>query len=294
MSLTLVEKVKSEFRIDDRGQCSVSIRGAARIVGVTEGALRKAFKRDAYLNPSELAESAAENEIESAYLEPSKLAKKMTEGGFGGDVLVSFADSGIPDKALALILEYYAFDAGRYCTEQAVIVYRAFASIGIRSWIQQKLGWKPPQIELPAGANPLQILELAARQMESSGCNPNIVAQWKIDQYASLYPAIGDGLRQAKAIVSASTDYPALPVSPTRLGQLITQRKKLDKAVSAEQVNKALANLGFQERGADRLWKLTEAGQEYGHLQQVVANGTPRPQLRWDVEILNQLFDLFL
>jgi hypothetical protein len=257
----------SEFKVDDRGQVYGSRKGAARLCGVTKQAIQQLLKA--------VKEGGASKTL-SQPLQP--FAGQDFEGG-----------NQIPDLVISAIVAHYAF-LGYELAQKTLLAMNA---IGTRAYLQQKLGWKPPQIELPAGANPLQVLELTARQMESSGCNPSIVAQWKIDQYASLYPAIGDGLRQAKAIVSASTDYPALPVSPTRLGQLITQRKKLDKAVSAEQVNKALANLGFQERGADRLWKLTEAGQEYGHLQQVVVNGTPRPQLRWDVEILNQLYQLF-
>lgn len=273
MSLALIEEIKSEFRINDLGQCTVSLRGAARIVGVNQSTLTRQFKGDD--------------------LEYSKMVEKLSGSGFEGDALATFSKSGIPDIALALIIEYYAFEAGRYCTEQALNVYRLFAMMGIRAWIQSKLGWKPPQISLPVDSSPLQVLELAAQQMTASGCDANIVGQWKIDQYAKLYPQIGGGLRQAKAIISASTDFDVLPVNPTKLGQLVAQYCKLAKDVSAERINQEIEQLGFQVRGADKCWKLTESGKQYGHLQQVVVNGTPRSQIRWDVEILNHLYDLF-
>jgi hypothetical protein len=60
--------------------------------------------------------------------------------------------NGIPDTAMptagvyaiAIILEYYAYEAGRYCTKQARLVCRSFNTIGIRAWIQDKLGWTKP------------------------------------------------------------------------------------------------------------------------------------------------------
>lgn len=55
--------------------------------------------------------------------------------------MISFSEEGIPDTAFAVICEYYAFEAGKRCTEQAKLVYRAFATIGIRTWIQRELGW---------------------------------------------------------------------------------------------------------------------------------------------------------
>jgi hypothetical protein len=273
MSLALIEEIKSEFRINDLGQCTVSLRGAARIVGIKQQTLTTHFQSDS--------------------LKPSKMAEKLSGLGFKGDSLAAFSKSGIPDIALSSIIEYYAFEAGRYCTEQALRIYRMFAAIGVRAWIQSELGWKPPQIAVPSDSNPLHVLELAAQQMAASGCDANIVGQWKIDQYAKLYPQISGGLRQAKAIISASTDFEVLPVNPTRLGQLLAQQLKLAKDVSAERVNQEIEKLGFQLRGADKSWKLTDKGKQYGHLQQVVVNGTPRSQIRWDVEILNCLKDLF-
>ena len=240
MSLALIEEIKSEFRINDMGQCTVSLRGAARIVGIKQQTLTAHFQGDS--------------------LKPSKMAEKLSGIGFKGDSLAAFSKSGIPDIALSTIIEYYAFEAGRYCTEQALRIYRMFAAIGVRAWIQSELGWKPPQIAVPNDSSPLPVLELAAQQMITSGCDTNIVGQWKIDQYAKLYPQIGAGLRQAKAIISASADFDALPVNPTRLGQLIAQQLKLTKDISAERVNQEIEKLGFQLRGADKSWKLTEEG----------------------------------
>lgn len=170
MSLTLIESIKKETRIDSQGRAKVSIRGAARIVGVTEGSLRKAFKKGAYLEPSELTEIPAESGVEGAYLEPSGLVEKLLNAGVVDEQIQNLAKLGIPDTILALIIEYYAFDAARYCTGQALQVFRSFAAHGLRSWLQQQSGWQQPVIDPPPAkteALPLPEQSLRSRIVEA-------------------------------------------------------------------------------------------------------------------------------
>ena len=117
MAITIFENIQEELRIDaETGVGYCSIRGAATIAGVDESTLREQFK--------------------SAGLEPSKLAESLVEKGFEGAELASFAQTGIPDLALAVILEYYAMYAGRHCNPTARVAYDSFAAIGIRTVIQ--------------------------------------------------------------------------------------------------------------------------------------------------------------
>lgn len=117
--IELIDSIKKETKIDKGGRATISMRGAARCVGISQQALSKSFKTSDNLTPSELA-------------------KKLSEKGFEGDNLAT----AIPDLALALIIEYYAFEAGRYCTEQALILYRTFAAIGLRTYLQEQVGWE--------------------------------------------------------------------------------------------------------------------------------------------------------
>jgi len=73
--------------------------------------------------------------------------------------------NGIPDTAIAIILEYYAFDAGRYSTKQARLVCRSFNTIGIRAWIQDKLGWTKPVTPNETGMTQIQLLAALAQQL---------------------------------------------------------------------------------------------------------------------------------
>jgi hypothetical protein len=123
----VIKQIKSEFRVDSEGKVTVSIRGAARLADVDDGGLSKSLKSTADQNPRPLA----------VFL--------MTEGFDAAD-LDNWAVSGIPDTALALVLEYYGYETQeRYRTEQAKACCRAFSSIGIRTWVQKSIGWEQPQ-----------------------------------------------------------------------------------------------------------------------------------------------------
>ena len=134
MSITIFENIQSELRVDPVtgiGYCS--IRGAARIAGVDQNGLARNFRGED--------------------LEPSKLAESLMDKGFKGEDLALFAQTGIPDLALAGILEYYAIDAGRYCNPTARAAYKTFASIGIRTVIQNVCKHEaslPASIALPS------------------------------------------------------------------------------------------------------------------------------------------------
>ncbi|HEY9642440.1 MAG TPA: P63C domain-containing protein [Coleofasciculaceae cyanobacterium] len=72
------------------------------------------------------------------------MAQKLTESGFEVGTFRDWLKSGIPDVAVAVVVEHYAFDAGERCTPQAIAAFRSFAAIGIRAWIQKELNWQPP------------------------------------------------------------------------------------------------------------------------------------------------------
>ncbi|MEM9450331.1 MAG: hypothetical protein AAGA75_17590 [Cyanobacteria bacterium P01_E01_bin.6] len=143
----VVEDIRSEIQILSDGRGIASIRGAARLCAIDESGLRRHFK--------------------GADLEPSKLAATLMENGFKPADLELFSQNGIPDIAIAIILEYYAYDAGRYCTEQARKCCGAFRAIGVRSWMQQLTGWvhQPQNID-PILAQLKMLSEVRQEQLE--------------------------------------------------------------------------------------------------------------------------------
>jgi uncharacterized coiled-coil protein SlyX len=118
-----IDRVKSEIRVSNDGKATVSISGAARLADVTQQALSKQF---------------------TTY-KGSKLTQTLTQSGFDTHNLEQFSTDGIPDVALFIILEYYAYDAGRYCTKLAKMCMRAFSAMGIRTWLQQSVNWVSPE-----------------------------------------------------------------------------------------------------------------------------------------------------
>ena len=121
----IIEQIREEIQVDENGQAKATVRATARLAGVDHTAII--------------------NHLQSGELKPTKLAQIIIMQGFETGELQEWRTARIPDVAIAIILEYYAYDAGRYCTKQARLVCRSFNTIGIRAWIQDKLGWtKPP------------------------------------------------------------------------------------------------------------------------------------------------------
>jgi hypothetical protein len=118
-------QIRTEIKVDElTGKGTASIRGTARLADVNDSTLVRAFK--------------------GAAIKPGKLAEILIQQGF--DVL-SFAEKGIPDIAVAFIVKYYAYLAGERCTDLAKQIDMAFTGIGVRAWMQDVVGYKKPTEE---------------------------------------------------------------------------------------------------------------------------------------------------
>ncbi|MCC5659189.1 hypothetical protein LC608_19835 [Nostoc sp. XA010] len=135
----IIEQIKQEIQIDANGQGKASVRAAARLANVNDAGLLRSLKT-------------------AADISRSKLAERLIYKGFEGAEILLWSESGIPDVAVATILHYYGYEAGKRCTAQAKLACEAFESIGVRAWIQDLLGWtKPatqPPVQPPAPALP--------------------------------------------------------------------------------------------------------------------------------------------
>jgi hypothetical protein len=141
----IIEQIKEEIEVDANGQAKASVRATARLAGVDHAAII--------------------NHLQSGELKPTKLAQSIIIQGFETGELREWRTVGIPDMAIAIILEYYAYEAGRYCTKQARLVCRSFNTIGIRAWIQDKLGWTKPASNSETAMTQIQLLAAIAQQM---------------------------------------------------------------------------------------------------------------------------------
>jgi hypothetical protein len=135
----IVHQIRTEIKVDKEGKGICSIRGVARLADVSVSTLIESFSMDR-INTSKLAQSLIQQDFNP----------------FG------FSLNGVPDMAVAGILEYYAFDAGKHCKSQAQLVYRAFSRIGVRAWMQDISGYKKT-IE-----QPLDIREFVIKQLPAT------------------------------------------------------------------------------------------------------------------------------
>jgi hypothetical protein len=55
--------------------------------------------------------------FQAAEQNPSKLVEMLINTGLEGADILRFPKTGIPDEAVAVILEYYAMHAGKRCTQ---------------------------------------------------------------------------------------------------------------------------------------------------------------------------------
>ncbi|MEM8610800.1 MAG: hypothetical protein AAGF93_02195 [Cyanobacteria bacterium P01_H01_bin.105] len=302
------KKIADEITIrESDGVGVVSIRGAARLAGVSAEAISKAFK--------------------SVNQKPSKLAKNLIEQGFDGVNLLAMLVTGITDEAMAVIAHYYAYAASRFCTSQAKHTAKQFEKLGARAAFYAfkglTLGQQPPQqlnepkpklspiaAELQVQPKPQATLTLtsavdAAKQMSGFvlelldgleiGQTPKQDKSLKIGvaiSAAQIYcPEIADALNPAQKLLAATTATDGVYLTPTTLGERLG-------GISGRKINETLINMGLQTRvdnpaKGDPKYLPTEAGKPYSMM--TIATGqygdtTSYQHLKWSERVL-ELFE---
>ena len=168
----IIEQIKQEITVDSNGQGRATIRATARLADVNDAGLLRSLK------------TAADNS-------GSKLVEKLVHKGFEGADILGWSQSGIPDVAVAAILHYYGYEAGKRCSEQARLACEAFESIGVRAWMQDIMGWTKPATQpqeqpstpaLPPVEQRLHTLVLAMKtlaELTGGRLNPYMEQQFK-------------------------------------------------------------------------------------------------------------------
>lgn len=222
----LPEEIKQELRIDLQGKVTASIRGVARLADINKESIAKALRGGG--DP-----------------EPSQLAVFLINNGFKGGDLAAWINSGIPDLAISLILEYYAYECQeRYRKEQPKKWCRAFRAVGFRVWAQKQLGWQRqnPNSRL---AEDLMLADYAARSAQNAGVDKNITEQIKLEGLLKMYPESEHLLKPQKEAIAASNPLPDKPLTATEVGQELSSRLGQQK-ISARKVNRKLLELSYQ------------------------------------------------
>lgn len=283
-NLILPDEIRAEFAIKADGTTRTTIRGAARLAGVDEKALRYQFS--------------------SAEKSPRKLAQKLMSQGFDP---AEFSTRGIEEVPLSIILEFYSFDAGARCTTQARLIYRAFASVGIRAWLHEQLHYQPhisqPEPQPNHDAQTLKAIEYIFAGLAKLGLKTELVESAKLSAIALTLPNLSEAAEVGKQLLSTQMAIPELPMSPTKIGKIITQQLCLEKPISARRINETLVQFGFQiaervtnAKGKTQLqYTLTEKGEQYARLQLDTAQGHNKTVyvVRWFESIIPLIIDEF-
>ena len=279
---TILVQIKEEIEIDANGKGKASIRATARLAGVDDKSLRVAF------------ESAEQN--------PSTLATKLIEQGFMGAEQSSWSRVGIPDLAVSIVLEYYAFDAGRYCKEQAKLAYKAFATTGIRIWMQHIKGWQQSKQEVVSQQPSVKDISEAISSVFCLGTiDPNLVQGLIANEIGKAYPQLKMQMEAVKKLLPTPVEDELVTV--TNLAKLYMEHggKKLNQNNSSQSnaklMNKILINKGVQfknpnlnaKKNGQPLYLPTELGKQYSKviLQEANRSNKTIQQLRWFPSVLN-------
>ncbi|MEO0935424.1 MAG: hypothetical protein AAFY21_17305 [Cyanobacteria bacterium J06641_2] len=277
----ILQQIEQEIEIDAQGRGKASIRATARLAGVSDMALRKAFN--------------------SANLEPNELAKKLIDQGFDAANLLDWSTYRIPDIAISTILEYYAFDARRYCTEQARLTYKAFATVGIRSWIQQIKNWQQSKQEVVSEQPSVKDISEAISSVFCLGTiDPNLVQGLIANEIGKAYPQLKTQMEAVKQLLPTPVEDELVTV--TNLAKLYMEHggKKLNQNNSSQSnaklMNKILINKGVQfknpnpdaKKNGQPLYLPTELGKQYSKviLQEANRSNKTIQQLRWFPSVL--------
>lgn len=271
-----VKHLQSEFSINPEGRATVSIRGAARLAGVSAGGL------------SESLSSAGDR------LKATSLVKFLLNQGLEG--VQHWVAQGIPDAGLALILEYYAYECRiQYQTQQAKLCCRAFRAIGIRTWIQSELGWQKPEPKpkpvkhLPP--TPDEIASVFDITLGKASLPAELVAGVKLNAIAASHPHLRETCEEGRRVLAEHSVIPEPLLTPTAIGEKL--------GMSAQAVNRALVDLGYQIKNrfarsqghrSEAAYIPTDKGREYCSFTLATArDNTTYQHLKWHQSIIKEL-----
>lgn len=125
----IINNVRNEIKVTTDGKGSITRHGLCMLLGISRNRLYDLQKRQ-------------------------KLAETLADAGFNSSLL-GF-ENGIPDLAVACIVEYYAFDAQK-TSETAKKLYRSFAAVGVRAWFQDVTGFTQPSNTVTVPREQLQL-----------------------------------------------------------------------------------------------------------------------------------------
>lgn len=255
----------------------LTIRGAARVLGIHKTSIERTFR--------------------SGGLEPKKLLEMLANAGFQGGGLQAFSTQGIPDIAFSEMVEYYALHAGRYCTESARKLMSFFKNCGVRQSLLNIAEFTPEQPAKPQTRsvtdpklleNTIAISKLLAGVAIDGGLDPRLASKFVLGSVEYIHPELKGQIKALNAASPIPIEQPFL--NPTELGKLV------QPTMVPHAINILLTQQDYQSdrRDSEPRYIATEKGKPYSMLIMNQANnssgnGHTYQQLRWSPEIIEFL-----
>ena len=140
-------------------------------------------------------------------------------------------------------------------------------------------------------------LSLIAKWLEEAGLDQKAIASWKLNILADKFPALAPAATEAQKLIATNDANDASGMIASQVAEIVSS--KLERKITAAQINSALHELGIQEwaKPGSRERKLTPLGKKYGRAMLATSktNAWSGAQLRWFdnvVPLLCQHFQL--
>lgn len=193
-----------------------------------------------------------------------------------------------------MIVEYYAFDAGKRCKEKAKDVYRILGKVGIRVFslsvtghnleVKETVKQEPKVISPGTVQDHVEGLKALFELMNvTSDYIPGLVAEG----IKEAHPQLAGTVETGKILMAsnAENDIKNQSFTVTEIGE------KLAIKFSAVKLNKILSQMGYQVKENKR-WVLTELGKENGGVVIATTKKGKKDnveQIRWKEEIIDKI-----
>lgn len=148
------------LNIDDEGRLTFNFHSLAAITGVTHQLLSRSF------DPSNIKRN--------------KLAQFLVEQGVDPSNMLLWKTNGIPDTAVAYIVQYYASFAGQHCTKEARLMAVSLIGVGLRTFGQKVLGYASGDTSRPRVLQSPMATKLASLEESKTAIASEITIQEKV------------------------------------------------------------------------------------------------------------------
>lgn len=203
---------------------------------------------------------------------------------------------------------------GSYAHPDIAIQFAQWCSptfaLQVSRWVREWLttGQNPTTVQQPTSANAsnqatLEQIDYIFAGLTKLGIKSELVESAKLTAVAQIFPNLAAATESAKALLSSKMAIEDIPLSPTKIGELLAKELHLPQIPSARLVNQALVDRGlqtishhFNSKGKKKIsYHLTERGEAFGQMQLETAHNCSKTLtiVRWFPKVVQEIKNYF-